>query len=308
MYSTSLKTIIQAVILEVFSDDTLLISVSKAEEIFKYFHLAGHPITSKDRVFTPRTPRNPYMDMNGDIIEDDFTPRVSLALRIQDALDATEGQGAAYHVYAGDVKLDPTDDVEVVRLADVEGPSYIKRGSLQKYNIDFVLQDYMTSVGGNKKALNLNGQQKRGGFVPSDLKPPYKKEFQNAVPDAKETDEVWSTKPITMIYLGKLRGNYAVELSPIATEYLESKGLLSEAAFNTKLLKKMGYKYVGKNDRIGSDAFIHAKDDDAPGYHKKLQGVVNKNLNKGGYYRSKKHDTLKDPPTTGISLPKSLKG
>lgn len=81
-----------------------------------------------------------------------------------------------------------------------------------------------------------------------------------------------------------------------------------EAAFNAKLLKKMGYNYVGRNKRIGSDAFVHAKDDNNPSYHKKMQTAINKNLNKGGYYRSKKHDTLKDPPTVGISLPKKLKG
>ena len=81
-----------------------------------------------------------------------------------------------------------------------------------------------------------------------------------------------------------------------------------EAAFNTKLLKKMGYKYVGRNKRIGSDAFVHVKDDNNHIYHQKMQTAINKNLNKGGYYRSKKHDTLKDPPAVGISLPKKLKG
>lgn len=84
--------------------------------------------------------------------------------------------------------------------------------------------------------------------------------------------------------------------------------LVLEAAFNAKLLKKMGYTHIGKNDRVGSDTFIHTKDDDSPDYHKKLTRTVNKNLNKGGYYRSKKHDTLKDPPAVGISLPDDMKG
>jgi hypothetical protein len=78
--------------------------------------------------------------------------------------------------------------------------------------------------------------------------------------------------------------------------------LVLEAAFNAGLIKKMGYKNVGRaKNRIGSDTFIHAKDDDRPKYHKKLSGLVNKNLDKGGYYRSKKHDTLKDPPAMGVS-------
>ena len=84
--------------------------------------------------------------------------------------------------------------------------------------------------------------------------------------------------------------------------------LVQEAAFNTGLLKKMGYDYVGGNERVGSDTFIHSKDDNSPSYHKNLTKRINKNLNKGGYYRSKEHDTLKDPPAMGISWTKGEKG
>ena len=38
--------------------------------------------------------------------------------------------------------------------------------------------------------------------------------------------------------------------------------------FNSRLMKKMGYKFIGKNKRIGSDAFIHSKDDNNSKYHK----------------------------------------
>lgn len=87
------------------------------------------------------------------------------------------------------------------------------------------------------------------------------------------------------------------------------KILVLEAAFNTGLLKKMGYKHVGRaKKRIGSDTFIHSKDDNSPEYHKGLTKTVNTNLDKGGYYRSAKHDTLKNPPAVGISLPKHMKG
>lgn len=86
------------------------------------------------------------------------------------------------------------------------------------------------------------------------------------------------------------------------------KLLVLEAAFNTKLLKKMGYKHLGRNRRIGSDTFIHAKDDNNPKYHKKLTKRINKNLSKGSYYRSSKRDTLKDPPAMGISWTRGEKG
>ena len=65
--------------------------------------------------------------------------------------------------------------------------------------------------------------------------------------------------------------------------------LVLEAAFNVKLLKKMGY-------------------DNNSSYHKRLIKRINKNLSKGGYYRSKKHDTLKDPPAMGVSWTKGEKG
>ena len=87
------------------------------------------------------------------------------------------------------------------------------------------------------------------------------------------------------------------------------KLLVQEAAFNTGLMKNMGYKHIGRaNKRIGSDTFIHSKDDNSPEYHDSLTKTVNANLDKGGYYRSAKHDTLKDPPAVGISLPKHMKG
>jgi len=94
------------------------------------------------------------------------------------------------------------------------------------------------------------------------------------------------------------------------------KLLVLEAAFNTKGINKhlkkrvenMGYSYVGRNERIASDTFIHAKDDNNPSYHKNLTKRINKNLNKGGYYRSKEHDTLKDPPAMGISWTRGEKG
>lgn len=76
--------------------------------------------------------------------------------------------------------------------------------------------------------------------------------------------------------------------------------LVLEAAYNAGLLKRMGYTHLGKNHRVGSDAFIHTKDDDDPEYHKGLQNKINANLDK--------KDTLKDPPAVGISLPKRMKG
>ena len=94
-------------------------------------------------------------------------------------------------------------------------------------------------------------------------------------------------------------------LNEIYDLYLE---LLLEAGFNKHLLRKMGYRFIGRNKRLGSETFIHDNDDNDPEYHSKMIKRINKNLNKGSYYRSKKRDTLKDPPAVGISLPKHLRG
>ena len=83
---------------------------------------------------------------------------------------------------------------------------------------------------------------------------------------------------------------------------------LIEAGFNKKLLNRMGYRFISKSRRVGSDTFIHKNDDNSPKYHARMVKKINTNLDKGSYYRSKKRDTLKDPPAVGISLPDQLKG
>ena len=107
--------------------------------------------------------------------------------------------------------------------------------------------------------------------------------------------------------VGNIVNNYVV-INVSESLYKLIKLLVAEAAFNAKLLKNMGYEYLGRSERIASDTFIHSKDDNNPSYHKRLAKRINKNLNKGGYYRSKKHDTLKDPPAMGISWTKGEKG
>lgn len=76
--------------------------------------------------------------------------------------------------------------------------------------------------------------------------------------------------------------------------------LVLEAAYNAGLLKRMGYTHIGRNHRVGSDAFIHTNDDDNPEYHKNLQSKINTNLDKD--------DSLRDPPAVGISLPNGMEG
>lgn len=85
------------------------------------------------------------------------------------------------------------------------------------------------------------------------------------------------------------------------------ESMLIEAGYNRELLKRMGYKFIGRNKRLGSDTFIHARDDNSPSYHKGLQKAVNNNINKAGWFAGS-GSSLKDPAATGISLPKRMKG
>lgn len=98
---------------------------------------------------------------------------------------------------------------------------------------------------------------------------------------------------------------HGVASDDVLQELYES--MLIEAGYNRELLKRMGYKFIGRNKRLGSDTFIHARDDNSPSYHKGLQKAVNNNINKAGWFAGS-GSSLKDPAATGISLPKRMKG
>jgi len=66
-----------------------------------------------------------------------------------------------------------------------------------------------------------------------------------------------------------------------------------------ELLGRLGYKFVSKNYRLGSDSYIQP-DDPQPERSKKLINMANKNIEKGN---PKHRDMLHDPPSVGISLP-----
>jgi hypothetical protein len=66
-----------------------------------------------------------------------------------------------------------------------------------------------------------------------------------------------------------------------------------------ELLGRLGYKFVSKNYRLGSDSYIQP-DDPQPKRSKKLINMANKNIEKGN---PKHGDMLHDPPSVGISLP-----
>jgi hypothetical protein len=202
----------------------------EAKKMFKYFHLSERALSSTTFDFTPRIPRNTYMDLGGNTIEDDFTKRICLAPSIKmafKALGASGGDLMGFYVYAGDLKKDPSDDISTIDVSKIEGPSYtnFKTNKQQSYGTNFIfhyyIEDRETKVG--EKIRSLVGRYPQH---PSDLQDPYKEEFKYAVPDAKQTHEHWSLTPITLIYLGETAGGESIKLSDFAKKYLRDKNLI----------------------------------------------------------------------------------
>jgi len=145
------------------------------EEDFKYFHLSSKDL-GETFTFTPRLPRFPYVDDNQDVIEDDFTPRVSWAKSVDDALKALHpNDSGIFYVYAvnslpGHVDVEETSE---------NGPSSPEND----YGPDFVLSKYINWATENDVEV-----YKKGNTII---------DVEDCVPDAEETHEQWATKPIT---------------------------------------------------------------------------------------------------------------
>ena len=94
---------------------------------------------------------------------------------------------------------------------------------------------------------------------------------------------------------------------PILIDYgfdtLEESLSEAQKGYDQTLMKKLGYKYVGKNHRLGSETFITDRDKDSS-YQRNLVKKVNKNLDKSTTTQGRLHD----PSAMGISLPKKMRG
>jgi hypothetical protein len=81
------------------------------------------------------------------------------------------------------------------------------------------------------------------------------------------------------------------------------RSVLVEEGYNKALMKKLGYKYVGKNYRLGSDTFVQG-DDPNQKRSKMLAKQALKNIEKSNPKRSEKQKHG-DPAGVGVSLPRS---
>lgn len=206
-----------------------MVRPAQLERIFDYFHLSAHKLSKDDSfTFTPRLPRHPYEDDEGNIIEDDFTKRVSVAKTIDDALTSIEGQtkpGEWLFVYAGvgtpDAEAKQEDCPE---LEDME------------YSIIFRMSDWLEGkleAGEIKAPANASvrkwldtPKRQRGKITPSGLPIYLGQEFEYCVPDADETRESWLSSPRELVFIGELNPTERIVLLSSAGLSLAKKAKL----------------------------------------------------------------------------------
>lgn len=181
------------------------VPVSRVEELFRFFHLSKNQLHKDAKTFTfnPRVPKTPFEDDDYKVIEDDFTPRISLAVKIQDAVDALEAEkDNKFYVYACDIESRLDDDIDAVPLTlqldrckeEINvGPEYGQQYKLNKFidkYIDDIKKKFKTSPPHDSISTPRQFQDK------------LKKKWIGCVPDADLTNEYWSIKDTKMYYIG----------------------------------------------------------------------------------------------------------
>ena len=159
------------------------LKVTDIEQEFDFFHISTKKL-GDTFLFTPRIPDTPFTDSYDDIIEDNFTERVSLAKTIKGCLDAINDEDVdGYYIYA--IKKQDMDLKYLVDLSKKETPI--------GYGVDFKLSSY-TLI--NNKGNMYNS--------PKDLPYDLRKQFYGCVPDCNITGEYWYLNHIKMEYIGEI--------------------------------------------------------------------------------------------------------
>lgn len=241
-----------------------VVTFEQLESIFKVFHLSRYLLPNSEEkgnfTFTPRVPISP---MDG---EDNFTNRISLAPKINRAIYALDFykksnayKAQNYHVYAGDLKHDYTDDIDTVKLNvelrrcskdlyyfDKHGKKirfgsspdhfwvshYADRIAKEKFNVDNC--DDLTDKNQKEICRKIKSAETPSDFGAEGFQEIQQK-FYACVPDAAVSREEWSLKPVSLYYIGeKVMG--------------ENKVIVSERMWNQlqNILKKSTKKIKAK--------------------------------------------------------------
>jgi len=207
-------------------EESIVLKWDEVDSIFKIFHLSSVKLGEEDEhEFTPRLPRYPMQDNTGAVIEDDFTPRVSVAPTIRQCYDALMKKDKKLYLYAADSRKLSTDDVKVLDLgAEFEkckerlsNPSMKNMYGAQVKPAPFELQYYLMSKG-------LDPEYSK----PSELPRQFMMDWKNCVPDAGQsevagTGEEWVLEPTNMFFIGETDDtNETVEITKRASNLIDS--------------------------------------------------------------------------------------
>lgn len=190
---------------------------------FKTFHFSNKDLGEVGK-FTPRVPLDPWINQEDHIIEDDFTPRVSLGPTIQKALEAIGGEQRTY-LYAGDVRKDPSDDFETVETDEKiktcpssDANDYGPHFSISSW-IDELYDEELIDGETTEDIMDLMDDSSPGEFGPKDLPGSLGDDFMGCVPDATDTKELWSLKPVKLFLVALNQGSH-LELTAKGAEIL----------------------------------------------------------------------------------------
>tara|TARA_R110002095_G_scaffold215762_1_gene210906 strand:+ start:516 stop:1190 length:675 start_codon:yes stop_codon:yes gene_type:complete len=207
-------------------EESIVLKWDEVDSIFKIFHLSSVKLGAEDEhEFTPRLPRYPMQDNTGAVIEDDFTPRVSVAPTIRQCYDALMKKDKKLYLYAADSRKLNTDNVKVLDLgAEFEkckerlsNPSMKNMYGAQVKPAPYELQYYLMSKG-------LDPEYSK----PSELPRQFMMDWKNCVPDAGQsevaaTGEEWVLEPTNMFFIGETDdSNETVEITKRASNLIDS--------------------------------------------------------------------------------------
>lgn len=207
-------------------EKSIVLKWDEVDSIFKIFHLSSVKLGAEDEhEFTPRLPRYPMQDNTGAVIEDDFTPRVSVAPTIRQCYDALMKKDKKLYLYAADSRKLNTDDVKVLDLgAEFEkckqrlsSPEMNNTYGAQVKPAPFELQYYLMSKG-------LDPEYSK----PSELPRQFMMDWKNCVPDAGQsevagTGEEWLLEPTNMFFIGETDdSDETVEITKRASNLINS--------------------------------------------------------------------------------------
>ena len=182
-------------------------TVDEVDAQFKHFHLSRKFLGAPTFTFTPRVPPEPFVDKEGNVIEDDYTRRISLTSNIIDAREAIKDYGATYYYIYATQQDKGISDIEYNMPNCPKNPP-------KEYGDKFNMTKWLRK----NEPQELPRIKKEKGFTynlaPSNLDPEIKKQFKGCVPDANQTHEEWSLKPLTMTFIGTIgETNLDVRLS-----------------------------------------------------------------------------------------------